>query len=403
MDKQKQPRGNNKTKLLTLCSLVSRAANWKDALEEIFRKTREDLIFDNLVVYQTDFESQRLDVLYARATGRGKSAEADASWGEIISNRVLQESKIIIEKPETNNSDDRIASPYLLGIPIYPAPNLPGVLVYIRFGGPAFSRQNIQFALFIADLITSIIRKKCLEEFVTTLENEKAVAKLQADFINTISHELRSPLGFIKGYTTTLLRKDTNWDQSTQNDFLEIIERETNNLTDLIDDLLDSSRLQSGQMKFDFQVVRVDSLIRDEVNRAHITNPKQEIILDFDHEIPTIEGDARRLAQVFDNLLSNSAKYAPEAQVVIKLTKNQNHLDLQFKDNGPGIPEQFLPKIFTRFFRVPDKSMKVHGSGLGLFICKQIIDSHEGTICVSSSENGTTFIINLPFAISRSG
>ncbi|MRS02591.1 hypothetical protein EG832_05105 [bacterium] len=380
-------------------SLLSSNASWKETLEVLFLVSRDDFIFDNLVVYQTDFETGSLEVLFAKSTGRGKSAEADASWGESLANRVIHENRMISEEPSEKDQHNRIAQPYLLGLPINTEDKLPGVLIFIRFGGPAFSKEDCRYAQWTANLTTSIVRKKLLDEFMSKIENIQSMTKLQADFISTISHELRSPLGFIKGYTTTLLRTDTNWDRETQKDFLEIIERETNNLTDLIEDLLDSSRLQSGQMKFDFHLVRIDSLIRDEVNRVHLTNPEQKIELDFDPDIPAIEGDPRKLAQVFDNLLSNARKYAPEASLVIKLRKEKKYLTIEFADGGPGIPTIYQPRIFTRFFRVPEQSMKAHGTGLGLFICKQIIENHEGTINVSSSQTGTNFKIALPYAM----
>lgn len=389
-------------RLTSYFNLLSGTSTWRETLDELFLLVREDMIFDNLVIHQTDFGSNSLEVLFARSTGRGKSAEADASWGESIAARVIHENRLICEEPENTEKKDRLSSPYLLGLPLKPGSKLPGVLIFIRFGGPSFSARDRQIAQWTANLTSSIIRRKLLEEFMEKITDIQSISKLQNDFISTISHELRSPLGFIKGYTTTLLRTDTNWDRATQKDFLEIIERETNNLTELIEDLLDSSRLQSGQMKFDFSLVRMDSLIRDEVNRIHLTHPQQKIQLDFDPEIPAIEGDSRKLAQVIDNLLSNEIKYAPDALLTIKLRKKTSHLELDFSDNGPGIPQAYHSKIFTRFFRVPEHSMKAHGSGLGLFICKQIIDNHEGSITVSSSNEGTTFKIKLPFEMSKS-
>lgn len=380
-------------------NILSSTGSWKENLDELFKISRKDIIFDNLVIYQTESDTGSLEVMYAKSTGRGKSAEADASWGESLANRVIHENHMICEEPAGQEQRNRLSHPYLLGVPIDPKEDLPGVLVFIRFGGPSFSQEDLLYAQRIGNLTTSIMQKKLLDENASKIEAIQSVTNLQADFISTISHELRSPLGFIKGYATTLLRTDTDWDRETQKDFLEIIERETNNLTSLIEDLLDSSRLQSGQMKFDFHLVRVDSLIRDEVNRVHLTNPEQKIELDFESDIPAIEGDPRKLAQVFDNLLSNTQKYAPDSQLLIKVRKAEKHLIIEFIDNGPGIPGLYQSRIFTRFFRVPEQSMKAHGSGLGLFICKQIIEKHEGSIDLSPSETGTNFTITLPFAL----
>jgi signal transduction histidine kinase len=388
-------------KLLELSRLTSTISNWKTSLDELFTTAKSFLIFDNLVIYQTDFGSNRLDALYARATGRGKTAEADVSWGEALSNRVILEQKLIVEIPEEKGQSDRLKLPFLLGIPINFASFMTGVIVFIRFGGPEYSTSEIEIGNYLANLTTSIIRQKFLSDFGKELEQEKKIARLQADFISTISHELRSPLGFIKGYTTTLLRDDTKWDHQTQIDFLQIIERESNNLTELIDNLLDSSRLQSGQMKFTFQVVRIDSIIKDEINRALIANPGQKILMTCENNIPTIFGDTHRLAQVFDNLLSNTRKYAPQSQVNIAITHETEFILIKFEDDGPGIPEQYLSRIFTRFFRVPDQTLKAHGSGLGLSICRQIIESHGGSITVSSPKNGVIFTIRLPIGNSK--
>lgn len=380
----------------SLSIIASSPEPWKILLEKLFSTARRHFIFDNLVIYGPGEETNPTDVIYARAVGRGKSAEADVAWGSSIVNRVVQEKKEVVEIPQEKDPVDRLKSPYILGLPVPIAPSIVGVLVFIRYGGPDYLEDQIEFAQFVSTIVSSILRQKFLTDFAENLETEKSTSKLQFDFVNTISHELRNPLGFIKGYTTTLLRDDTQWDRNVQIDFLQIIERETNNLSELIDNLLDSSRLQSGQMKFTYQIVRLDSLLKDEINRALILDPGRTIELTCEPDIPTIQADTRRLAQVFDNLLSNSRKYAPNAAVKIIVSHDANSIKINFIDNGPGIPTAYISKIFTRFFRIPERSMDVHGSGLGLSICKQIIEMHKGEIKAESSEAGTTFIIKLP-------
>lgn len=380
----------------SLSIIASSPEPWKILLEKLFSTARSHFIFDNLVIYGPGEETNPTDVIYARAVGRGKSAEADVAWGSTIVNRVVQEKKEVVEIPQEKNQVDRLKLPYILGLPVPIAPSIVGVLVFIRYGGPDYLEDQIEFAQFLSTIVSSILRQKFLTDFAENLETEKSTSKLQFDFVNTISHELRNPLGFIKGYTTTLLRDDAQWDRNVQIDFLQIIERETNNLSELIDNLLDSSRLQSGQMKFTYQIVRLDSLLKDEINRALILDPGRTIELTCEPDIPTIQADTRRLAQVFDNLLSNSRKYAPNAAVKIIVSHDANSIKINFIDNGPGIPTAYISKIFTRFFRIPERSMDVHGSGLGLSICKQIIEMHKGEIKAESSEAGTTFIIKLP-------
>jgi K+-sensing histidine kinase KdpD len=397
MDTHDYFRGIEKETLLTISQMAAHGENWKDQLDQIIQFTRPYFIFDNIVIYFTEIETDRVDVLYARATGRGKSKGADISWGESVGNRVIAEKKIILEVPENKVVDDRLLAPHILGLPIMISTNLTGALVFIRFGGPEFYPDSINFAEFLTNQISSLVQQKCLDDFEKVLENQRDLTRLQSDFINTISHELRNPLGFIKGYTTTLLREDANWDHNTQRDFLEIIERETNNLTELIDNLLDSSRLQSGRMYFDFQMLRIDSLIKDEIKRSAITHPDQAVNLNLPAVLSPIRGDARRLAQVFANLINNTHKYAPNSVINISIYQTDKTMEIEYSDTGPGIQEKYLPLVFTRFFRDPEQSIKIHGSGLGLSIYKQIIESHDGEINVFSPKgSGALFRISLP-------
>lgn len=397
MDTHDYFRGIENETLLYISQLAAHGENWKDQLDQIVQFTRPFFIFDNIVIYFTEIETNHTDVMYARATGRGKTKGEDISWGDSVGNRVIAEKRIILEVPENQSADDRLLAPHILGLPIKVSSKLVGALVLIRFGGPEFHPDGVKFAEFLTNQIATLVQQKCLEDFEKVLQSQRDLSRLQSDFVNTISHELRNPLGFIKGYTTTLLREDAKWDQSTQRDFLEIIERETNNLTDLIDNLLDSSRLQSGKMHFDFQMLRIDSLIKDEIKRAAVTHPKQRAVLNFSSELPPIRGDARRLAQVFANLISNTHKYAPDSIINISIHPTDATLEIEYSDTGPGIPEKFLPFVFTRFFRDPEQSIKIHGSGLGLSICKQIVESHDGKINVfSPAGSGALFRISLP-------
>ena len=219
--------------------------------------------------------------------------------------------------------------------------------------------------------------------------------RLQDDFVSTISHELRTPLGFIKGYSTSLLREDTKWDEKTQREFLAIIDDETDRLTDLIENMLESARLQSKTLQFKFQPLRLDALIRDVATRVHTHHPALKVTLDFD-VVPPILGDSVRLSQVFENLFSNAMKYAPDSPLMIAIRRGAKTLRVAFADHGPGIPEDYLPFIFERFYRVPGERT-VTGTGLGLYICKQIILAHHGKIWAESIlDQGTTFFIDLP-------
>jgi signal transduction histidine kinase len=219
--------------------------------------------------------------------------------------------------------------------------------------------------------------------------------RLQDDFVSTISHELRTPLGFIKGYSTSLLREDTEWDEATRREFLNIIDEEADRLTRLIEDMLESARLQSKTLQFKFSPVRIDALLRDVATRINVHHPNLKVTFDFEL-LPPIRGDGTRLSQVFENLFSNAIKYAPSSEIIVCMRPMKDKIRITFADKGEGIAEDYIPFVFERFYRVPGERT-VTGTGLGLYICKQIIMAHHGNIWVESIlGQGATFTIELP-------
>lgn len=384
--------------LYDISQSVTQNTSWKIALDEIVTLTRSIFIYDNLVVYLLTPTQKSLEVVYARAAGRGRSAEADMTWGENIANNVIQSRKLIAQDPLGINTKNRLEQPFVLGIPLNIGDQCLGAIIMIRFGGPAYSQSNIHLASFIAQQIALLIERQHLREQFHQLEEQQQQYRLQDDFVSTITHELRNPLGFIKGYTTTLLRSDTQWDQATQQEFLTIIDQETDRLQELIDNLLDSARLQSGEMRMQFQLVRLDSVLNDDILRARLHHPEIKIQVNIESSILAVKGDPRRLAQVFENVINNSIKYAVGSEIVITIKSVNSDVCLTFQDFGPGIPSNYLPFIFNRFFRSPD-APNIHGSGLGLYICKQIILAHNGQIKADSEiGKGTTVSVHLPIS-----
>ena len=372
--------------------------DWKTALDKLLSSLREEFVYDNVAVYLLDSRSQSIDVGYARAVGRGKDAEADISWGEGIAGKVIARQHTIVREPTGLPAANRLDAPYLIGLPLFAGGRLLGALVFVRFGGPAYSPQHRLLGEMIGRVASSMLESKALQEARRQLESVQRQMRLQDDFVSTISHELRTPLGFIKGYSTSLLRQDAHWDEKTQREFLTIIDEETDRLTHLIEDMLESARLQSHTVKFKFQPLRLDALVRDVTTRIHAYKPQVQIDLDFD-VVPPILGDGVQLAQVFENLFSNAIKYTSGSPLKISMRRFPATLRVAFADQGPGIPEEYLPFIFERFYRVPAETTAT-GTGLGLYICKQIILAHHGKIWAESElDKGTTFFIELPVEV----
>ncbi|MBK8419532.1 GAF domain-containing sensor histidine kinase [Candidatus Villigracilis saccharophilus] len=384
------------TLLNELFEEIQKKHDWKAGMDTIFLSMRGSFVFDNVAIYLIDPRTKGLEVAYARAMGRGKNAEAEAAWGESLANEVITTGKKVIKEPMLGSEDpDRLALAHLIGFPLFVGGKLNGALVVIRFGGPAYSMQHIQMASLQAFWAATLIERRDLQEARAELDSVQRQMRLQDDFVSTISHELRTPLGFIKGYSTSLLRQDTTWDLETQREFLNIIDEEADRLTRLIEDMLESARLQSKTIQFKFAPVRLDALLRDVATRIKTHRPELKITFKLESLTP-IQGDAMRLSQVFNNLFSNAIKYAPGAEILITMTTAGDYLRVTFADNGEGIPEDYLPFLFERFYRVPGERT-VTGTGLGLYICKQIVMAHHGNIWVESElGQGTTFIMELP-------
>lgn len=376
---------------------VAMAQDIDSVLDDIIKLARPVFIFDNMVLYLFK-DRATLEPAYVRAIGRGRDNEAELTWGEAIAHEVMQSFQVVkrleeVAGDETNRMNQR----YLLGLPLLLESQPTGALVFIRFGGPAYEPDQVRLAEFISGHVAQLLGHNLLVQHIANLEAERRLEGLQEDFIAAVSHELLTPLGFIKGYATTLLRDDTSWDDTTRNEFLTIIDEEADRLRELIDDLMDSSRLQAGTLRMSFQQLRLDAFLKDIVSRS--TTQHDNLIVQLESDIPEVKifADPARLAQVFDNLLTNASKYASGCLVKIGLVVDSDAVHIKVSDNGPGIAPEYQNNLFKRFYRVPAKDTNVRGTGLGLFICRQIIRAHEGDIWAESkSGDGTNFYIRLP-------
>ena len=387
--------------LQKLMWITAFADNSRTVIEKFLQTLREEFVFDNVAVYLWDGPSDGLEVVYARAIGRAKSAEADAAWGETFAGQVVKSGKLLLQDPKPDAApEDRLSQAYLLGLPMRSDELVIGALVFVRFGGPVYESEHIAIASFALDLLSTLFERAAWRDTTSELRELRRQVQLQEDFVSTISHELRTPLGFIKGYSTSLLRQDTSWDVETQKEFLTIIDEEADRLSLLIENVLESARLQSKTLPLRFQPLRLDAVLRDVIMRLSTRNKNLNISMDL-KAAPPIHGDGVRLSQVFENLFTNAIKYAPGAPITILLNQVGGDIIISFMDHGPGIPAESLPLIFERFYRVRSERT-VTGTGLGLYICKQIINAHRGKIWAESTPGqGTTFFIELPINSSK--
>jgi signal transduction histidine kinase len=382
--------------LQELMRIATRSNDLRANVEKFILALRKEFVFDNVAVYLQDKATQNLEIVYARAIGRSKTAEADAAWGEDFAGQVVKKGQLLMRDPKPDVSpEDRLHQAYLLGLPIREGNLARGAMVFVRFGGPVYEEQHVAVASLAGEMLSMLFERAAWAELQAELEDLKRQMQLQEDFVSTISHELRTPLGFIKGYSTSLLRQDTSWDEETQKEFLMIIDEEADRLSLLIENVLESARLQSKTLPLRFQPLRLDGVLRDVTLRIRARHKDLDVNAQLE-SVPPLFGDGVRLAQVFENLFTNALKYAPGSPIDILLRQVGNNIVISFIDHGPGIAKESLPLIFERFYRVRGEKT-VTGTGLGLYICKQIIQAHRGKIWAESTPgHGTTFLIELP-------
>jgi two-component system, OmpR family, phosphate regulon sensor histidine kinase PhoR len=227
----------------------------------------------------------------------------------------------------------------------------------------------------------------------------KDLDRIKSDFVATVSHDLRSPLTAILGYTELIERVGTINDQ--QREFIRRIQFSTHNITNLVNDLLDLGRIEAG---FDTQkeMVSLSSIARYALEglRSRIEGKKQDVQLELKEPLPHVLGNPIRLRQMAGNLIGNAVKYTPpNGRIWVRVQSGDGMLIFQVQDTGPGVSPQEQPHIFNKFYRGTNFPPETPGTGLGLAIVKSIAENHQGRVWVDSSPgNGSTFTVVLPAA-----
>lgn len=233
------------------------------------------------------------------------------------------------------------------------------------------------------------------------ITRERELDEMKSQLLSTVSHELRTPLASIKGFATTLLRQDVEWDDVTRREFLAIIDEESDRLSELIGNLLDMSRIEAGTLRVEPEPTNLAPMIQETASEFQMMTREHQLQLDLPASLPLVMADPRRARQVLRNLVENAVKYSPDGgPITISAQVKTDGLQVSITDRGIGIKPQQVDHIFERFYQVDSASTrKVGGSGLGLSICEAIVKAHDGEIWVESElDVGSTFHFILPLA-----
>jgi PAS domain S-box-containing protein len=231
------------------------------------------------------------------------------------------------------------------------------------------------------------------------LSRYEEMEKLKGELLAKVSHELRTPLATIKGYSTLLLNYEPRLLAEEKRNYLESIDSTTDALTNLVSQLLDVSHLKAGILKLHKEPSDILKLLEVTISEARLRSPEHEIVNKLETWLPKINIDVSRIKQVLENLIDNACKYSEEGtQIVISTRRNGKKLIVSVADQGIGIAEDDIEKVFTLMYRTAQvSSTNKPGLGLGLAICREIIESHGGQIWVESQPGkGSTFYFSLP-------
>ncbi len=265
--------------------------------------------------------------------------------------------------------------------------------------GEKFLQSDLEFVQALADLVAMAVERERLQKEAEQTRVLQEANRLKSELLSTLSHEMRTPLASIKGYATALLMEESNWDNDTHRQFLQVIDAECDNLRDLITDILESSTIEAGLLRIEKQPCLMARLAQRVVEQASLRTHQHRFVIGLPQDFPVVDADPRRIEQVLHNLVDNAVKYSPGGGlIVIRGEPLPGEVVISVADQGVGIAPEHLNRLFERFFRIKSGiGPNVVGTGLGLPIARTIVESHGGRIWAESTVgSGTTLFFTLP-------
>lgn len=228
------------------------------------------------------------------------------------------------------------------------------------------------------------------------------VDQMKSEFVSTVSHELRTPLSSVLGFTELMLNKELKPER--QQKYLNTIYQEAKRLTALINDFLDVQRMESGKQSYEKKYEDILPIIQQVIDSYRVNYPVHRFIIQKKTSNTIVLGDTDKLTQVFNNLIINAVKYSPDGgEIKVVLYEKEKALYVDVVDEGLGIPDDAIPNLFAKFYRVDNSDRrKIGGTGLGLSIVNEIMKAHEGKVSVTSEiKKGSTFTLSFPLVLSK--
>jgi PAS domain S-box-containing protein len=348
-------------------------------------KSRLDALLDSaadgIIIMSADHNIEKCNQAFARILRKDVSEIEGEEHGEIINWESIQQGQSLEEAE-------------ISGWPLTAKASL-----YVEGNLKRPSGELIPVGVTYAPLLSGEGKLINIIASIRDISHFREAEEIKSVFVSVVSHELKTPVALIKGYVGTLRREDAEWDSEVVQDSLEVIEEEADRLTELIENLLDASRLQAGGFSLNLAEVNIAQMANEMADKFQTQTDIHKFEVQFPEGFPTIVGDENRLEQVFYNLLSNAVKYSPKGgEIIISGQIRSEQIIVCIQDEGTGIAQEDVPHVFDRFYRAVEAAKQTQGAGLGLYLSRAIIEAHNGRIWV---ESGSGSGARLCFSLER--
>jgi signal transduction histidine kinase len=374
-----------------------------EAFAAFIRELRGLVPFDRTAIVLADQESARViaaagagaDTVFPTGTRR---PVADSVLAEVLASAqpVYRRDMAPPVFPEERDFAElglrcRLCAPLLVGSAAI------GMVSIVRAEPESFTPEEIELVSLLGRFLGATVQNiRSYEAERMTVEELRRLSALRADFVSLVSHELRSPMATVIGSAKTLRERWRELTPEQRESFLGLIDHETNRLADLVADVLDTSRIESGTFTYTFRDIDLGEIVLESAAAAQGSQDEVQVRAEV-KRLPTLRGDRERLRQVVQNLIDNAVKYSPAGgEVDVAAFAENGRITVEVRDHGPGVANEHQSLIFEKFGRVAGEHAKP-GTGLGLFIARSIAEAHGGTLEVASAEGGgAIFTLALP-------
>jgi two-component system sensor histidine kinase KdpD len=274
-----------------------------------------------------------------------------------------------------------------------------GLISLVRYPeAPSFTAADDRLLSAVGNQLAVAIERTRLREEAAEAEILRRTDELKTALLNTVSHDLRTPLSSIIASAGSLLQQDVRWTEDERRDFARAIEEEAERLNRLVGNLLDLSRIQAGSLMPQRSWYDLSALVDDVLGRLRSVTSRHQVVVSVEEELPPVFLDYILIDEVFANLIENAVKYTPPgSEIAVRAIRTNGAVRVEVEDRGPGFPPEALPRLFEPFYRVQREGQTARGTGLGLAVAKGLVEAHGGQIWAENRKTGgARLVFTLP-------